>query len=183
MDKAAHISTKGGNNIDISDFVAPLLNISTEGNLQREIKDVIDELDIMIHIYMQQKDVVKKFKRDVERLLQLHQQGKKEPHQQGKKELHQQGKKEKKEFGASAQGLMDDVDDRIAELRSLKRSAESTSTSVGLPTTGIMATLSLSNVDLRQMLIVSPYIVGSPCRPEAAAGLCYPGMAVCPTGR
>lgn len=53
---------------DISKLHEPLLDINPEGLLQREIKDIIDELDIMIHITKTQMSLIKKFKRQVEHI-------------------------------------------------------------------------------------------------------------------
>src|ERR1043166_4088631 len=55
--------------VDLSALHAPLLDINPEGALQREIKDIIDELDIMLHITRQQKDVIKRFIRHAERMM------------------------------------------------------------------------------------------------------------------
>ena len=41
----------------------PLLDIRREGKLQREIKDIIDELDMMMYLGAQQAKVLKRFKR------------------------------------------------------------------------------------------------------------------------
>jgi hypothetical protein len=38
-----------------------LLNVDAEAQLQREIRDIIDELEIMIHIIKQQEDVITRF--------------------------------------------------------------------------------------------------------------------------
>ncbi|KAK2008446.1 hypothetical protein LZ32DRAFT_592108 [Colletotrichum eremochloae] len=48
--------------------IAPLLNINPEGKLQREIRDIIDELDIMIHVIKKQKEVIKRFVKNVENI-------------------------------------------------------------------------------------------------------------------
>lgn len=131
----------------MSAFVAPLLNISTEGELQREIKDVIDELDIMIYINTQQKEVMKKFVKDVGHLLNPYEteQGNLSPIQTSPTrptspscffDRPAEAQKDKellfnyKWFVRTSQELVDDVEDRIAELEGLKRSAESTSKSV-----------------------------------------------------
>ncbi len=42
-------------------LVTPLLNMTPEGRLQQEIRDIIDELDVMIHIVNQQEDVINKY--------------------------------------------------------------------------------------------------------------------------
>ncbi|ROV96110.1 hypothetical protein VSDG_05016 [Cytospora chrysosperma] len=148
-EKLSHLSLRGGINTDMSEFVAPLLNISTEGELQREIKDVIDELDIMINIYTQQRDVMKKFVRDVKNLLQPNKTkkwGKKQRSaERAASETLAPGpshpdeeRKEPKEtaayiherFGRLAQELLDDIEDRTAELKGLQRSAEGASNSL-----------------------------------------------------
>lgn len=54
---------------DITSFVFPLLNINPEGKLQREIKDIIDELDIMLLINRQQLAVIRKFVKHAEDIL------------------------------------------------------------------------------------------------------------------
>jgi hypothetical protein len=46
-----------------------LIDINPESELQREIKGIIDELDIMIHIITQQREVFKRFCKNVERIL------------------------------------------------------------------------------------------------------------------
>lgn len=53
---------------DASHLHPPLLNINPEGKLQREIKDIIDELDIMININNKQKEVIKRFTKHVENI-------------------------------------------------------------------------------------------------------------------
>lgn len=118
----------------MSDFVIPLLNINKEGQLQREIKDIIDELDIMIYISSQQRDVIKKFKKEVTHIL--------DPSGTWKDKLPTtpigDSKDDKKKkpyddyfwFVNTADELLGDVDDQIGELEGLRKSAESTSTSV-----------------------------------------------------
>ena len=54
---------------DITSFVFPLLNINPEGKLQREIKDIVDELDIMLLINRQQLEVIRKFVKHAEDIL------------------------------------------------------------------------------------------------------------------
>lgn len=126
---------------NLSDFVIPLLNINKEGKLQREIKDIIDELDIMIYISIQQRDVIKKFKKEVTHIL--------DPHGIWKDKLTTtpindekgDGKKAHSDqkahddyfwFANSADELLGDVDNQIGELEGLKKSAMSTSTSVSI---------------------------------------------------
>lgn len=124
---------------DLSDFITPLLNVSTEGELQCEIRDVIDEIDIMIYIGNQQKEVVKKFKKDVEHLLDADNRWRNETGAVFPKEDSDGGEQERykdyKWFVINAEELLDDVGDRIAELTGLRQSAVSTSTGVCLPGT------------------------------------------------
>ncbi|KAK2028547.1 hypothetical protein LX32DRAFT_719942 [Colletotrichum zoysiae] len=53
---------------DTAQLHASLLNINPEGKLQREIRDIIDELDIMIHVNNKQKEVIKRFVKNVENI-------------------------------------------------------------------------------------------------------------------
>ncbi|KAK2610531.1 hypothetical protein N8I77_003954 [Diaporthe amygdali] len=46
-----------------------LLNVTPEAELQREIRDIIDELNIMLHIVGQQQEVIKRFVRFAEEIL------------------------------------------------------------------------------------------------------------------
>lgn len=133
---------------NLGDFVSPLLNIAPEGKLQREIKDVIDELDIMLHLTHQQKDVIKRFKKNVEHLVDP--QGRwtalpQTPAPMGSptqaNETQDQGELEELRrrdnhqwFKVCAEDLLCDIDDRIEELEGLSKSAKSTSESVR-PTT------------------------------------------------
>ena len=54
---------------DLSTLHVPLLNIANEGKLQREIKDILDELSIMIHLINQQQSVVGHFRKNALQLL------------------------------------------------------------------------------------------------------------------
>jgi hypothetical protein len=56
----------------ISELHIPLLDIYPEGILQREIKDIIEELDIMIDINRTQKEVLRDFIMHVEHILDPH---------------------------------------------------------------------------------------------------------------
>lgn len=126
---------------NLSDYVIPLLNINKEGKLQREIKDIIDELDIMIYISTQQRDVIKKFKKAVTHILDPHGVWKDKlttaPIHDAKGQDQKDAKTQKRHddyfrFVHSADESLGDVEDQIGELEGLKKSAESTSTSVSL---------------------------------------------------
>lgn len=58
---------KGSN--DASKLHVQLLDIKPEGQLKREIKDIIEELDIMIHIVKTQEGVFRKFIANAEKIL------------------------------------------------------------------------------------------------------------------
>ncbi|ORY70921.1 uncharacterized protein BCR38DRAFT_415455 [Pseudomassariella vexata] len=126
--------------IDIQQFVGPLLDINPEGKLQREIKDVIDELDIMIHITKKQKEVIKKFKKHTVKILDpdntLATQAS-TPTQVEQAEEHRQGTTDEVSrlekfisFNHSAEDLLSELDDRLEELEGLKITATTTSSSL-----------------------------------------------------
>ncbi|KAI1357706.1 hypothetical protein F5Y08DRAFT_351866 [Xylaria arbuscula] len=55
--------------IDTSDLHIPLLDINPEGDLEREIEDIIEELDIMLHITSTYKDIVKRYVEQAEHII------------------------------------------------------------------------------------------------------------------
>ncbi|KAI3393589.1 hypothetical protein diail_3893, partial [Diaporthe ilicicola] len=121
---------------NLSDLVIPLLNIKKEGQLQREIKDIIDELDIMIYISTQQRDVIKKFKKEVTHILDPSGTWKDKLPTTPTSDASRDDKMKPHDeiddyfwFVNSADELLSDVDDQIGELNGLRKSAESTSTS------------------------------------------------------
>ncbi|KAK0638992.1 hypothetical protein B0T16DRAFT_235601 [Cercophora newfieldiana] len=54
---------------ETSDLHVPLLDIHPEGKLQREVKDILDELDIMINITRRQRELIRRFCKHVENIL------------------------------------------------------------------------------------------------------------------
>lgn len=123
---------------NLSDLVIPLLNINKEGKLQREIKDIIDELDIMIYISTQQRDVTKNFKKEVTHILDPQGMWKDkltsapitDPNGEDSRDDESRKRHDYFWFVHSADELLGDVENQIGELEGLKKSAESTSTSV-----------------------------------------------------
>ncbi|KAK3312035.1 hypothetical protein B0H66DRAFT_101740 [Apodospora peruviana] len=119
---------------DVTAFVFPLLNINPEGKLQREIKDIVDELDIMLMINRQQLEVIRKFVKHAEDIL--------DPAGvwRGLKGLDSSCddetddlKKKRQDylwFKTQADELLDDIGSHISELEGLRSSAESTSSSL-----------------------------------------------------
>lgn len=55
--------------VNSSDLHVSLLDINPEGKLQREVKDILDELDIMLHVHKRQRDIMKRYRRHVEHIL------------------------------------------------------------------------------------------------------------------
>ncbi|KAI1858852.1 uncharacterized protein JN550_012414 [Neoarthrinium moseri] len=56
-------------NTTASDLHVPLLDINPEGKLEREIKDIIEELDIILHVIKCHRDIIKKFIFNAEHML------------------------------------------------------------------------------------------------------------------
>ena len=67
--KASNVYRKKPKHDEASELHVPLLDIHPEGKLQREIKDIIDELDIMINITRRQRELIKRFCKHVENIL------------------------------------------------------------------------------------------------------------------
>lgn len=123
------------------DLHVPLLDIHPEGKLQREIKDVVDELDMMIHVVKKQQEVIKRYTKNVERILDPSY-----PNTSGSRRssqiqgtsasdssntpAHGDRQQELLSFRSQSQDLQDELEDRMEELEDLKRNAESTAQSV-----------------------------------------------------
>lgn len=110
-----------------------LLDVTPEAELQREIRDIIDELDIMLHIVGQQQEVIKRFFRFAEDLLRTN--TAKYPGQvvsPTPSDVQNTVADQIKAFDSRKADLQSEVDDRIKELEGLKASALSTAENVGL---------------------------------------------------
>ncbi len=130
-----------------------LLDIRAEGKLQREIKDILDELDIMLHIYKKQREVMRRFCKHVEHILDPERRWKEgapcgppmpppnatTAQNQSDEKAQQQAirKAEQAErrdqllwFRLQSRELLADVDDRIDEIEGLRKAADSTAQSV-----------------------------------------------------
>jgi hypothetical protein len=68
-DELAMIATKKSTIFDVSKLHVALLNITKEGQLQRETKNIIEELGIMTLLVKQQKMVISRFKKHAEVLM------------------------------------------------------------------------------------------------------------------
>ncbi len=134
-----------------------LLDIHTEGRLQRQIKDIIDELDMMLHVYRKQREVMRRFCKNVEQILDPDGRWKRGARRRtappdvqttsfdvpAKKEAEARMRREQKAkdlerreqlfwFRVRSEELLSDVDGRIEELSGLRDGAETTSRSVSL---------------------------------------------------
>ncbi|KAI1377822.1 hypothetical protein F4677DRAFT_443743 [Hypoxylon crocopeplum] len=67
-DEASDIYRSKGNG-DTSELHVPLLDINPEGKLEREIKDIIEELDIMTHITKVHEKIITQFIANAEHIL------------------------------------------------------------------------------------------------------------------
>ncbi|KAI5921922.1 hypothetical protein F4810DRAFT_307955 [Camillea tinctor] len=65
----AGVIYRSKNDGDTSDLHVPLLDINPEGQLEREIKDIIEELDIMLQITKTHRDILKTFISNAEHIL------------------------------------------------------------------------------------------------------------------
>ncbi|KUI60042.1 hypothetical protein VP1G_07264 [Cytospora mali] len=118
-----------------------LLNVTLEAELQREIRDIIDELDIVVHIVDQQKEMVTRFVKFAEELLKPPILDACSPGKSGFFLSVSENKEERDNtmhimqqqydaFKALSNDLLSEIDDRINELSSLMLSAESTAQNV-----------------------------------------------------
>ncbi len=140
---------------NLSKLHVPLLDIRPEGKLQREIKDIMEELDIMLHIYKKQREVMRRFCKHTEHILDPEGRWKEgafgspvnatpdassrqnsfdESDQEKAQQLALQQAERREQlswFRLQSRELLSEVDDRIDELEGLRKAAESTAQSVG----------------------------------------------------
>lgn len=69
MQKASRVYRSKPKHDETSDLHVPLLDIHPEGKLQREVKDILDELEIMINITRRQREIIRRFCKHVENIL------------------------------------------------------------------------------------------------------------------
>lgn len=150
--EASKVYRSSSQNSELSTLHGPLLDINPEGRLQREIKDIVDELDMMLHIYKKQREVMRRFCKHVEHILDpegrwkegaadldlaFHHPSSHESPDTRDRQQHAAERAEKREqlywFRFQAHELLSDVDDRIDVLEELRKGAESTAQSVSLP--------------------------------------------------
>ena len=155
-EKAGNVYRSKQKHVEAINLHEPLLDIFPEGPLQKEIKDIIDELDMMLHVNKKQKDVIKRFSKNVEHILDPHgnwrndrdssvadwYDGRTPPvpvalSRQGSTKSRTssgvEGDEKQKQFDwfrLQAFELLSDVTDRIDELEDLKKEAEGTAQTV-----------------------------------------------------
>jgi hypothetical protein len=134
-----------------------LLDINPEGELLREVKDILDELHIMLNIKNKQQRVFKQFRKHVTSILapglalskEIGTAKQKKITGDGETEDEDNNNSEEKKARSEAEAkterdtkwtleyaldLSTRLDDRIADLNNLKESAEHTEKAVSLPT-------------------------------------------------
>lgn len=92
----------------------PFLDIGKEGELQGQIKSVVRDLEIMLRITTEQKEVVEKFEKTMQQLV-----GNKTPASNSTM--------------PDAEFLLDEIQSSIDDLEEMRRSADDISASVSLP--------------------------------------------------
>lgn len=124
-----------------------LLDINPEGKLLREIEDILDELHIITSIKQEQANVVKTFEKNIKHILlpkvtaaedlktaKPSEDSLIEPNEASPTKTNELLAKEQLEAAkrtmANADELLTDMHGRIAELNTLKESAERTATAV-----------------------------------------------------
>lgn len=126
-----------------------LLDINPEGKLQREIKDIIEELEIMIHINRTHKTIINGFIRQATHIMDPDGQLKPRfllhkvdgdntegtapnprPNKGSRKASWKVNEADYNRFESKAEELLGKVTSRVEELEELRRSAQSTSDSV-----------------------------------------------------
>jgi hypothetical protein len=117
-----------------------LLNINPEGNLLKEIKDILDELHILTRVKLQQQTVAESFVKHIKQSLlpQLRTRPAWDPiiplYEEGYDEEAESLQKEKREAAkltvARADHLLNDIQERIDELKTLEANARKTAAAV-----------------------------------------------------
>lgn len=123
-------------------LILALLNVTPEAELQREIRDIIDELDIILHIAKQQNDMITRFVKLATQIIDAdvdkysrYQETSQEEQSDSKSAHHTTCKRliqQQSAFKSHSEDLLSEIKDRIDELTGLKNSAESTAQNVSL---------------------------------------------------
>jgi len=111
-----------------------MIDINTEVKLLQEIKDILDELNIMINLLREQQSVCKTFTRHIQSILKAAVQEaevKDEPLDPPSEETIRAGRRYKQTLGRAGD-LLTNIEDRISELQRLVDTATETSSAVSL---------------------------------------------------
>jgi hypothetical protein len=131
-----------------------LLGLVPESELQRGIRDIIDELDIMLYIVKQQQEIIGHFKTNAEGIL-TSERNKKE--NRGRED--QEGlEPEYDPFKKRAKGILDGVCWQVRELDSLKASAVSTAQNVSI--TNNCNKEIINEIQVDELISLSPQTAG-----------------------
>ncbi|KAI0964955.1 hypothetical protein F4678DRAFT_454429 [Xylaria arbuscula] len=109
---------------DTSGLHIPLLDINPEGKLEREIEDIIEELDIMLHITNIHKDIVQTFVRQAEQILCPNEPSKQPTRHPEETAKSQEKQEDYRSFKLRAQECQERVNGYVKDLESLRRSAK-----------------------------------------------------------
>lgn len=119
-------------------LILALLNVTPEAELQREIRDIIDELDIILHIAKQQNEMISRFVKLASQIIDA---DVKRYEDGGRTTLNPLNERrttldrlnqQQRAFKTHSEDLLSETKDRIDELSGLKISAESTAQNVSL---------------------------------------------------
>jgi len=155
---------KSRNVMETSGMAKALLDINPEGKLVREIKDILEELNIMIQIKKHQERVLAEFMKHANHIS--------EALRKDAEEIVEDRRAEwwRKEY---AHDIENGLKDRVADLNNLKESAENADKAVSLRS------------ELLYIGMVSRLtnIAGRTSRPQAAASWCSERPRSCKTSR
>jgi 6-pyruvoyl-tetrahydropterin synthase len=117
-----------------------LLNINPEGNLLKEIKDILDELHILTRVKLQQQAIAESFVKHIKQSLLPQLQTKRvwdpimalygDGHDANSEILQNEQRQAARWTVARADHLLNDIQDRIGELKTLEENARKTAASV-----------------------------------------------------
>jgi hypothetical protein len=122
---------------DTTELHVPLLDINPEGHLEREIEDIIEELDIMLHIANINKDIIKSFIEQAENILNPDGGLDKIYEHKRTRQKHKTKQVEKERdyhaFKRRANECQDRVNTHVKDLESLRKSAKNAADDVQQP--------------------------------------------------
>lgn len=127
----AKASSKKSSSVDLSSLHTALLNMKPEGQLQREARDIIEELGIMIQIVKKQLRVLKQFKRNAEKLMS--QRLKQSSGDSIRDQISTKGEKPSDTFAIHADEFLNEMAERLEELVDLHHKAEDECKDVSIP--------------------------------------------------